>query len=117
MKKMPELLAPVGDYNCLVAVLLANKAYSYGIDAVIVQDLGLASYLIKNFPDLAIHASTQMSIYNLDGVKKAEKLGFSRAVLARELSIPEIENICKNPSFQKLLIYDELLLVAVDINE
>lgn len=160
MKKTPELLAPVGDYNCLVAavqngadavyfggslfnarasatnfdddmlkkaidyaklrnvkthltlntliknsefedaVALANKAYSYGIDALIVQDLGLASYLIKNFPGLAIHASTQMSIYNLDGVKKVEKLGFSRAVLARELSISEIENICKNSSIE-----------------
>lgn len=82
------------------AINLANKAYSYGIDSIIVQDLGLASYLIKTFPDLSIHASTQSTIYNLDGVKQAENLGFSRVVLARELSIPEIEYICKNSSIE-----------------
>lgn len=82
------------------AALLANKAYCYGIDAIIVQDLGLASYLIKHFPDLPIHASTQMSIYNLDGVKKAEDLGFSRVVLARELCVEEIKSICKNSSIE-----------------
>ncbi len=79
---------------------LAKKAYEFGIDAIIVQDLGLATLLIKNFPDLSIHASTQMSVHNLDGVKKLEKLGFKRVVLARELSIQEIEYICKNTSVE-----------------
>ena len=78
------------------AINLAKKAYEFGIDAIIVQDLGLARYLIKNFPGLNIHASTQMSVHNLDGVKTLEKLGFSRVVLARELNIDEITNICKN---------------------
>lgn len=82
------------------ALSLANKAYSYGIDAIIVQDLGLARYLIKHFPDLPIHASTQMSIYNLDGVKKAEQLGFSRVVLAREVPISEIKSICESSSIE-----------------
>lgn len=82
------------------ALSLANKAYSYGIDAIIVQDLGLARYLIKYFPDLPIHASTQMSIYNLDGVKKAEQLGFSRVVLAREVPISEIKSICESSSIE-----------------
>ena len=78
------------------AIALAEKAYKYGIDAIIVQDLGLARYLIKNFPGLAVHASTQLSVHNLDGVLELQKLGFSRVVLSRELSLQEIEYICKN---------------------
>lgn len=82
------------------AIEIAKVAYEAGIDAIIVQDLGLAQYLIKNFPDLPIHASTQMTIYNLEGAKLAEELGFSRAVLSRELSISEITNICKNTNIE-----------------
>lgn len=82
------------------ATNLALEAYQLGIDAIIVQDLGLAKYLIKNFPDLPIHASTQMSIHNLEGVKEAEKLGFKRVVLSRELSLSEIEYICANSNIE-----------------
>ena len=78
------------------AIALAKKAYEFGIDAIIVQDLGLAKYLIKNFPGLPVHASTQMSVHNLDGVIALQKMGFSRVVLSRELSLKEIEYICKN---------------------
>lgn len=79
---------------------LAKDAYKFGIDAIIVQDLGLAKTLIKAFPDLPIHASTQMTIHNLRGVTKLEKLGFKRVVLARELSIQEIEHICQNSNVE-----------------
>lgn len=82
------------------AIALAKKAYEFGIDALIVQDMGLAQYLMKVFPDLPIHASTQMTIHNLEGVKQLEELGFSRAVLARELSLEEIEYICKNTDLE-----------------
>ena len=82
------------------AVLLAKKAYEFGIDAIIVQDLGLARYLIKNFPDLPIHASTQMTIHNLEGVIEAEKLGFKRVVLSRELSLDEISYICSHSNVE-----------------
>lgn len=82
------------------AVKLANYVYSLGVDAIIVQDLGLAKYLIKHFPDLPIHASTQMTIHNLHGVKELEKLGFKRAVLSRELSLNEIEYICNNSNIE-----------------
>lgn len=75
---------------------LAKKAYKLGIDAIIVQDLGLATDLIKSFPDLDIHASTQMTTTNLETVKKLEKIGFKRIVLSRECSLSEIKNICKN---------------------
>lgn len=82
------------------AIALAEKAYNYGIDAIIVQDLGLARYLIKNFPGLAVHASTQLSVHNLEGVLELQKLGFSRVVLSRELSLQEIEYICKNSNVE-----------------
>lgn len=75
---------------------LAIKAYQYGIDAIIVQDLGLALKLINSFPDIEIHASTQMTTHNLDGVLQLQNLGFKRAVLSRELSIDEIKYISQN---------------------
>lgn len=78
------------------AVDLAKDAYKAGVDAIIVQDFGLAKYLIDNIPGLPIHASTQMTVHNLQGVLKLEKLGFDRVVLSRELSCDEIEYICKN---------------------
>ena len=78
------------------AIKLVEFAYTSGIDAVIIQDLGLARKVMKLFPDLEVHSSTQMTIYNLDGVNEIKELGFSRCVLARELSIEEIEHICKN---------------------
>lgn len=79
---------------------LAKKAYEFGIDAIIVQDLGLAKQLNKNFPDLDIHASTQMTVHNLQGVLKLQELGFKRVVLSRELSLQEIEYICKNSNIE-----------------
>ena len=82
------------------AIILAKKAYELGVDALIVQDLGLAQVLMKLFPDLPIHASTQMTVHNLEGVQELEKLGYSRAVLSRELSIQEIEYICSNSNIE-----------------
>ena len=82
------------------AINLATKAYEFGIDAIIVQDLGLAKKLIEIFPDLPIHGSTQMSIHNLNGALELQNLGFKRVVLARELSSSEIEYICKNTDIE-----------------
>ena len=82
------------------ALKLVEFAYNSGIDAVIVQDLGLAKKIMELFPKLEVHSSTQMTIYNLDGLKEIEKLGYSRCVLARELSIEEIKNICKNTNIE-----------------
>lgn len=79
---------------------LAKSAYELGIDAIIVQDLGLAMALIRNFPDLPIHASTQMTVHNLNGALKLQELGFKRVVLARELSINDIDYICKNTNIE-----------------
>ncbi len=82
------------------AMNLAKNAYKFGIDAIIVQDLGLAMKLIKTFPDLPIHASTQMTVHNLNGALELQDLGFRRVVLARELSINEIDYICKNTDIE-----------------
>lgn len=78
------------------ALAFAYEIYKIGVDAVIVQDLGLASVLHKYIPELELHASTQLSTHNLEGVKELAKLGFSRVVLARELSIEEIKYIVDN---------------------
>ena len=82
------------------ALLLAKSAYEFGIDAIIVQDLGLATKLLELFPDLPIHASTQMTVHNLKGALCLQNLGFKRIVLARELSLYEIEYICKNTNVE-----------------
>ena len=82
------------------AINVAKTAYEFGIDAIIVQDLGLSRFLIKNFPDLEVHASTQMTTSNIEGVKKLQDLGFKRVVLSRECSISEIEHICKNSNIE-----------------
>lgn len=90
----------IKDNELKQAFELAKKAYEFGIDAIIVQDLGLAKMLIKAFPDLPIHGSTQMSVHNLQGALELQELGFSRVVLSRELSIEEIEYICQNSNIE-----------------
>lgn len=82
------------------ALELAEFAYQCGVSAIIVQDIGFGMELIKCFPNLPIHCSTQMTISNLDGVKLMQKLGFKRAVLARELSLQEIAEIRKNTDME-----------------
>ena len=67
-----------------------------GVDALIVQDMGAVEIIKKTVPDMTLHASTQMTVTSLEGVKYLEDMGFSRVVLARELSEKEIEHICKN---------------------
>ena len=62
------------------AINLAIKAYEFGIDAIIVQDLGLAMKLISLIPDLPIHASIQTTIHNLNGALELQELGFKRAL-------------------------------------
>ena len=78
------------------SINLIDFAYKAGIDAVIVQDLGLDSKFHEIYPDLELHSSTQMTNYNLSGVKQMEKLGFKRVVLAREVNIKTIKEITKS---------------------
>lgn len=67
-----------------------------GVDALIVQDIGAAEIIKSIVPDITLHGSTQMTVTSLEGVRYLENMGFSRVVLARELSKNEIEYICKN---------------------
>ena len=70
-----------------------KQFYEQGLDAVIVQDLGAVSVIREHFPDLEIHASTQMTITGVYGARLAKKMGAKRVVPARELSLEEIKEI------------------------
>lgn len=82
-KELPELL----DY--------AKGLNDMGADALIIQDIGAAEMIHTVCPEMELHASTQMTVTSLEGVRYLEDMGFSRVVLARELSKAEIEYICK----------------------
>lgn len=69
--------------------------YHKQVDALIIQDLGLYYRVSNEYPDFEIHASTQMHVHNLSGVKTCARLGFKRVVLARESSKDLIEQACK----------------------
>lgn len=70
--------------------------YKQGLDAVIVQDLGAFSFIKKEFPDLDIHTSTQMTVTNRYGAQMMKDLGATRVVTAREMSFDEIRDISEN---------------------
>ena len=67
-----------------------------GADGVIVQDMGVVRLIQKNFPQLRLHASTQLAVHNLEGAQQLAALGFKRVVLARELSLKEFAHISRN---------------------
>ncbi|WP_099468031.1 U32 family peptidase [Konateibacter massiliensis] len=70
-----------------------KEYYEHGLDAVIVQDMGVFQFVREHFPQLPIHVSTQMSISGVEGVKMLQELGASRVVTARELSLKELREI------------------------
>ncbi|MCC0631810.1 U32 family peptidase [Clostridioides sp. ZZV15-6388] len=70
--------------------------YDIDIDALIVQDIGMARLIKKLLPDFELHASTQMVAHSLEDVKYLQSVGFDRVVLARELNVDEIKWICEN---------------------
>ena len=80
--------------------LTLKDLYNYGLDAIIVQDLGYAEYLHKNFPSIEIHGSTQMTVANYYEINYLKELGFKRIVLPRELSFEEIKEIRKNTDIE-----------------
>ncbi len=84
----------VSDREMEQAAQNAVLASEMGMDAVLVQDLGMVRVLRQVAPDLPVHASTQMSIHSLDGVKEAADLGISRVVAARELSRADLSYLC-----------------------
>ena len=85
----------VSDREMPKAADLIRMAATFGVDAFIVQDLGVVSLCREIAPSVPVHASTQMSIHSLEGVLQAAALGVSRVVLARELPAEQIAHICK----------------------
>lgn len=77
------------------ALELARQAYRCGVDAFIVQDIGIAVELGRIMPDVEVHASTQMNVHDVDGLRAAAALGVSRVTLARELSLAEITDLAQ----------------------
>ncbi len=82
----------------LVEILAALEGL--GVDGVILQDLAVWRLIRDHFPGLRLHASTQMTIHNSAGVRMLEQMGFSRAVLARELTLEEISVLRRNTSLE-----------------
>lgn len=75
------------------ALELARQAYRCGVDAFIVQDIGISIELSRIMPDVEVHVSTQMNIHDEDGLRAAAALGATRVTLARELSLDEIARL------------------------
>ncbi|MBD7910090.1 DUF3656 domain-containing U32 family peptidase [Clostridium cibarium] len=78
------------------AVKYAGYLYEIGVDALIIQDLGLLKLIKENYKDFEVHASTQMTIHNGEGALYFKEKGFTRIVLSRELSLEEIKHISKD---------------------
>ena len=74
----------------------AKYLYDIDVDAIILQDIGMAKLIKRHLPDFEIHASTQMVAHSLEDVRYLESVGFDRVVLAREVNVNEIKYICEN---------------------
>lgn len=79
---------------------LLSAIAGIGVDAVIIQDLGVLNILRRYFPRIKIHASTQMAIHNLQGAQAAGKMGIGRVTLSRELTLSEIAEIAVKPGIE-----------------
>ena len=89
------------------AIISAAEA---DVDALIVQNMGVAELAHRLVPDLALHASTQMSIHTASGVKALYEMGFKRVVLAREMSKKEIEKCCEIPVELEVFVHGALCM-------
>lgn len=86
--------------------------YSIDVDAIIIQDIGIAQAVKKQLPDFDLHASTQMTAHSLEDVKFLEKMGFSRVILSREVSIEEIRKIKANSNVELEIFVHGALCVS-----
>ena len=84
----------VTDRELPAAARTAAQAAEIGVDAVLIQDLGILRMLRQAAPGLAVHGSTQLTVHSLDGVRRCAELGMTRVVLSRELSREAISHIC-----------------------
>lgn len=90
----------VKDFEFPELIEMVKCAVECKVDAYLIQDLGVAKLLHDCFPEIVMHASTQLSVHNLYGAKVLEGLGFKRVVLARETKLNDIEEISKNTSLE-----------------
>lgn len=86
------------------------------VDAFIVQDIGLATFLLSHYKNIVLHASTQMGIHNLDGARVLEDLGFKRVVLSRETKLEDIKDIKNNTNLEIEYFVQGALCVAFSGN-
>lgn len=103
----------VSDEEMREAYNAVKDALSNGIDAFIVQDIGVAKMIREHFPTARLHGSTQMSIMSPSGAKAAEQMGFKRIVLPREMSLDEIKEIRENTSLELELFVHGALCISV----
>lgn len=97
-------------------LMVVSKALDAKVDAFIVQDIGLVYLLRTIYPNIVLHASTQMGVENLEGVRFLKRLGFSRVVLARETPLSEIKRIKDNEDIEIEYFVQGALCVAYSGN-
>ena len=98
------------------AVKLAGELWAIGVDAFIVQDLGLATTLRSVYPDIVLHGSTQMAVHNWRGAKVAKDMGLSRVVLSREVTLTDIADIREKVDIELEVFVQGALCVAFSGN-
>lgn len=103
----------VSDDEWELAYNSVKDALEAGIDAFIIQDIGIAKMIKAHFPDARLHGSTQMSIMTPAGAEYAKELGFSRIVLPREMSLDEIKEIRKSTDLELELFVHGALCMCV----
>ena len=90
----------IADTEMDSVIQMIEKAHMANVDAFIIQDIGLVSMLKQKYPNIELHASTQMGVCNEYGAKVLEKLGFSRVVVARETTLEDIRRIKKETNLE-----------------
>ncbi|MGL5053528.1 MAG: peptidase U32 family protein [Cetobacterium sp.] len=93
-----------------------KELYKHGLDAVIVQDFGLAKFIKENYPQLELHGSTQMTVANHIEANYLKSIGFQRVVLPRELSFEEIKEIRKNTEIELEIFVSGALCISYSGN-
>lgn len=131
MESLPELIsyAHLKGVKCYITmntiltdkeiaecVEMAGKCLNCGVDAFIVQDLGLIFALKSVYPDIVLHGSTQMGVHNVNGAKMAKKLGLSRVVLSRECTLADIQEIKENVDIELEVFVQGAMCVAFSGN-
>lgn len=101
LKVFLTLNVPIKEHEINYVFEIINKIYAMGIDAIIVEDLGIVNLIKQIYKnDLPVHISTQVTVHNTLSMHFLENLGVSRVVLSRELTIPEIKQIVKHSTLE-----------------